>query len=587
MLRQNTGRAATALYLGAWVIAVAVWATAPVRADDAPFRWTGFYVGAHTGAARDDSDFANPYGRTLFGNEVRSPGPFIGGQLGYNYQYRQAVFGLQADASWANLQGTATCMQPVRRLPAAPPVQFVGGAFGATCEVEPDAFGTISARGGLVLGPSDRILVYGKGGLAWIHNNVEIGQNNSETPNFGPDNALAKTGYTQWGWTLGAGLEYALSSRWSLGVEYDYLQFGDRRVATPRPGPFASPATPGIAAASATDGRLAGLSQDVHSARLAINYSLGDRGEPLPGPELAGSKAVAPAFATGFESEIGGRYVYAWTRFQQDLGRDDRALPVNNSRLTWEGVGTNGVELYGRVDTPWNVMMKGIVGIGRGDQGHINDQDWGLPRGQPVTSVEPYSNTLSNVSSSLDYFTLDGGYDWLRTDTYRVASFVGYNYFRYKMNALGCRQLNVAPPDDCGDPPTTVILQEMDEWRSLRLGTAADLMLTPQLKLSAEAAYLPYVSYSGIDNHPQRAAGGGSTRSPANGVGTGVQLEGVVSYDIAPQFSVGVGGRYWSMSVPQGLTNFFSKNEFIRERFTTEQSAVFVQGSYKFDAPAD
>ncbi len=486
---------AAALYACAWVIAATVWA--PARADDAPFSWTGFYVGAHTGGAIDYGDFSNPYGATLFGDEVRSPGPFIGGQLGYNYQYGQAVLGLQADATWANLQGTATCMQPVRKLPAAPPAVFVGGAFGATCEAEPDAFGTITAKGGLVLGPSDRILVYGKGGLAWIHNNVEIAQNNSEAGKFGPNNTLAKTSYTQWGWTLGAGLEYALSSRWSLGVEYDYLHFGDHAVATPSSGPFASPATPGIAAASATDGRLASLSQDVHSARLAINYALSDRGEPYPDAEPADGKAIAPAFASGFESEIGGRYVYAWTRFQQDLGRNDRPLPVSNSRLTWEGVGTNGTELYGRVDTPWNVMMKGFVGVGRGDQGHINDEDWGLPRGEPVTSVEPYSNTLSNVSSSLDYFTLDGGYDWLRTGAYRVASFVGYNYSRYKMNALGCTQFNVTPPRPC-DPPKLVILQEMDEWRSLRLGTSAELMLTPQLKLTADAAYLPYVKFAGV-----------------------------------------------------------------------------------------
>ncbi len=62
-------------------------------------------------------------------------------------------------------------------------------------------------------------------------------------------------------------------------------------------------------------------------------------------------------------------------------------------------------------------------------------------------------------------------------------------------------------------------------------------------------------------------------------------MEGVVSYDITKQFSVGAGGRYWSMQVPKGLTNFFSENEFQIERFSTEQAAVFAQGSYKFAAP--
>jgi hypothetical protein len=170
---------------------------------------------------------------------------------------------------------------------------------------------------------------------------------------------------------------------------------------------------------TATDGRPASMSQDVHAAKLAINYALGDRGEPVFGSEIAGSSPLAPAFASGFDSEIGGRYVYAWTRFQKDLGRNGNPLPVNNSRLTWEGAGTNGAELYARIDMPSNFMLKGLVAVGRGEQGHINDEDWGVPDGDPLASVEVYSNTDSAISSSLDYFTLDGGYDWLRTGSYR------------------------------------------------------------------------------------------------------------------------------------------------------------------------
>jgi hypothetical protein len=278
-----------------------------------------------------------------------------------------------------------------------------------------------------------------------------MAQNNAADPDAGPSNALAKSSFTQWGWTLGAGLEYALSTRWSLGVEYDYLHFGGHSLATPNGGPIVNSGLPGMIGSTASDGRLASVNQDVHAAKLAINYALGDRGEPVFGSELTGSRARAPAFASGLDSEIGGRYVYAWTRFQKDLGRGGHPLPVNNSRLTWEGAGTNGAELYGRVDTPWNFMLKGLVAVGRGDQGHINDEDWGIPREQPVTSVEVYSNTDSSISSSLDHFTLDGGYDWLRTGSYRVASFVGYNYSRYKMNALGCTQFNLSPPQRC-DP---------------------------------------------------------------------------------------------------------------------------------------
>lgn len=563
----------------------AICSAAGAKAESTGYNWTGLYAGAHTGAAIDYANFSNPYGATLYGDDVRSPGPFVGGQLGYNYQIDRWIVGAEADATWANLQGTGTCMQPVRRLPDEPP-EFAGGAFGATCQVEPDAFGTIVGKAGLAFGPGDRILAYGKGGLAWIHNHVEAAQNNASQPFAGPANDISKTSYTQLGWTLGAGLEYALTSRWSIGIEYDYLHFANRGVATPNGQPIVDPDLDGMVGSTATDGRGASVSQNVHAAKLALNYWLGERGDPLRGSELAATGATAPVLAPGFDAELGGRYVYARMRFQKDLADEGRnPLPVNNSRLTWDGIATNGYELYGRIDTPWNVMLKGFVGVGRGDSGHIRDEDWGVPDEDdgPPDEVQPYSNTGSNVTASLDYFTLDAGYDVLRTDSYRVAPFIGYNYFRYKMNALGCTEFNDLPAQSCDAPAKSLFLQEMDEWRSLRLGTSAELMLTPQLKLTAEAAYLPHVSFQGVDNHPLRTSGS-STRSPENGVGTGVQLEGIVSYDITGQLSLGIGGRYVSMQVPAGLTNLFLA-EYQAQRFTIEQAAVFAQGSYKLNAP--
>ncbi|HUJ38759.1 MAG TPA: hypothetical protein VLW88_13915 [Hyphomicrobium sp.] len=103
MVAPSCCRLAAALLAPAWVIAGASLPLAPALADDAAFNWTGVYIGAHAGGAIDYNDFSNPYGTTLFGDEVRSPGPLVGGQIGFNYQFGQAVVGLQADASWANM----------------------------------------------------------------------------------------------------------------------------------------------------------------------------------------------------------------------------------------------------------------------------------------------------------------------------------------------------------------------------------------------------------------------------------------------------------------------------------------------------
>jgi hypothetical protein len=99
----------------------------------------------------------------------------------------------------------------------------------------------------------------------------------------------------------------------------------------------------------------------------------------------------------------------------------------------------------------------------------------------------------------------------------------------------------------------------------------------PRVKVSADAAYLPYVWFDGTDNHVLR-----SLVSPENGHGQGVQLDLSVSYALTDQFSLGIGGRYWSMWTTSGETNFGGSGTLVPQRFAVEQAAVLVQGSYKF-----
>jgi len=583
MIARGCGRRA-AVPLSAWMIAIVSGPATPAVAQDAP-SWSGYYIGAHMGGALDLNNFSNPYGPTLFGDQVRSPGPFGGLQLGADWQEGQVVLGLQADVSGAEMGGTFTCMQPVRTPTNFIP-QFVGGAFGATCQAEPSWFGTLTGRAGIAVGPQGRLLLYGKGGLAWAHTDIEMAINNLQAGFFGPNNAKSKSSFTQLGWTLGGGAELALSGRWSVGLEYDYLHFGDHDVATPQSGPFTDPTFDGIEGATAPDGRPASVSQDLHAVKVAVNYRFGDK--PAAEPEVTRDSVAAPR-TPGFETEFGGRYVYSWTRFQQDLGNGKLALPVNDSRLTWKDMGTNDGEFFWRIDTPENVMFKGFMGLGQGDQGHIFDEDWGVAirnNAGDITEINGFQNTQSATTTKIHYLTLDLGYDWLRGQGYKVASYLGYNYFQYAMKAFGCTALKFSPPRVCDPtaPPRQLFLQEDDAWISWRLGTSAEIQLAPRLKLSGDVAYLPYVKYSGIDNHPLRIGDGPSTRSPMWGDGTGVQMEGVVSYDLTQAFSIGVGGRYWAMQIPAGTTNFFSKNQFLNQRYATEQTATFVQGSYKFSA---
>jgi opacity protein-like surface antigen len=578
------GRCAAVLLVSAYLIGGM---GAKARADGPALDWSGFYAGAHLGGAIDYDKFSDPYGPSIFGGNVRSPGPFIGLQGGYNYQLGRALLGLEADVSWANLEGSYTCLQPARAVPGFPP-QFLGGAFGSTCETRHDLFGSLVARGGVVMGPQGRLLLYGKGGLAFVRSDAEISINNSLWPDGGPSNATVSTSFTQWGYTVGGGVEYAATRRWSIAFDYSYMGFGAHDVATPRSLPFADPNFPGILGATASNGTVAGLSQDVHAVKVALNYHFGDG----PWSGASGDDAVPldpvvlDAPAAGFEREFGLRYVYAWSRFQKDLGRGGYPLPVNNSRLVWDQQGTGGGELFWRFDTPENIVVKGFVGYGNGDAGHMYDEAWGNTEGDPPISATGYQITESAVETKLYYFTLDLGYDVLRGPGYKLTPFLGYNYFYHHMYAYGCSFPMYAPQQPCNFAPGTsyLILREVDRWLAWRLGVNAMAELAPGLTLTGDVAYLPSVRFRGTDGHPLRTDEGfPSVFSPEKGHGTGAQVEGILAYEVTDWASVGVGVRYWTFNVPSGLTNFFSTGNYINQRFAAEQTAVFLQGSLKFD----
>ncbi len=128
------------------------------------------------------------------------------------------------------------------------------------------------------------------------------------------------------------------------------------------------------------------------------------------------------------------------------------------------------------------------------------------------------------------------------------------------MQAFGCVQI-ANPLSVCAPPftfPTSVLgITEDDTWQSLRLGSSAEVMLAPRLKLTADAAWLPYVKFNGTDHHIFLGSSIVAEVFPESGRGTGVQLEAVLSYYLTDQLSIGVGGRYWAMRTTSGEWNCF------------------------------
>jgi hypothetical protein len=181
--------------------------------------------------------------------------------------------------------------------------------------------------------------------------------------------------------------------------------------------------------------------------------------------------------------------------------------------------------------------VKGFIGGGKLLSGNLHDEDWRI-----FGNTVPYSNTQSNVTGDLAYDTFDVGYSVFRGPSANVGGFVGFNYYQENKSAYGCTQI-ANPYSDCVPalPNSTLGITEDDKWYSLRVGLNGVVTLADRVKLTADAAYLPYVAFRGTDNHLLQPVS--DTISPETGTCQGVQLEAILSYAFSNAFSVGAGGQ--------------------------------------------
>jgi outer membrane immunogenic protein len=150
------------------------------------FDWTGFYAGLNGGYGWGDSKF------TGAGDANTSPeGAILGGTIGYNYQWGQTVFGIESDIAWNDAKGSTAC------------------ALG-NCETKNNWLGTTRLRLGYAF---DRLMPYVTGGAAY-------GDVKANVPGLG------SASDTQFGWTVGGGVEYAFTPNWTVKAEYLYVDLG-------------------------------------------------------------------------------------------------------------------------------------------------------------------------------------------------------------------------------------------------------------------------------------------------------------------------------------------------------------------------
>jgi outer membrane immunogenic protein len=216
--------------------------------------WTGFYAGLNAGYGWSSSNSAavgivNPTGFfTPCINAGSCPTSisydrdgFVGGaQAGYNWQFDQIVVGLEADIDYSDMNGSS-------RLTTSVP-GFANSRFTSSSDI--NWLATLRGRAGLAI---DRSLIYATGGLAvgGVDDSFSWGY-----PSI-PQVFTGSGSDTEWGWTAGAGFEYAINEHFVLGAEVLYFDLGKTTVVGSPVSPFAPPGRTGMSVDYDHDGVIA------------------------------------------------------------------------------------------------------------------------------------------------------------------------------------------------------------------------------------------------------------------------------------------------------------------------------------------
>ncbi|HLX17378.1 MAG TPA: outer membrane beta-barrel protein, partial [Bradyrhizobium sp.] len=215
------------------------------------YTWTGFYIGVHGGGgAMNDSNTSsfgsssqvptNFLGTSSVGNEsigsggnnaFHGTGGLAGGQLGYNYQITNVVFGIEGEGYWSGMKGT---FDRSTNFFGDPPLSGILSRTDLVHLQTQNKYDfTIAGRMGIAF---DRTLVYGKAGWAWgKFDAFSSVSDNTFAPVFATPTSSLDT--ASWGGTLngplfGLGIEYLITNNWTAKLEYNYIVYGTRSFAT-------------------------------------------------------------------------------------------------------------------------------------------------------------------------------------------------------------------------------------------------------------------------------------------------------------------------------------------------------------------
>jgi opacity protein-like surface antigen len=216
---------------------------APPVAPPPIFSWEGVYLGTHVGyglntVSEQATDLVPGYAG--LGNPVgdsqnySARGPLTGFQIGYNKQFGNFVLGGEWDVEYAGQNTSPTTFGTLGLATGGPVQTNIADTFRWSTRARvgyADGRSLYYVTGGMVDGGYSVKHYYSNvpGATPYTPgtdlNSTPI--NPFTTSNFGNSGSF---NIERFGWTVGAGIEYAFTDKWSANVEYRHNDFGTATV---------------------------------------------------------------------------------------------------------------------------------------------------------------------------------------------------------------------------------------------------------------------------------------------------------------------------------------------------------------------
>jgi outer membrane immunogenic protein len=203
--------------------------------------WAGWYVGLHAGVNWQNASNSTTYEDAPLGITTHTTGFIGGGQIGYNWQDGNFVFGLEADIS--GLSGTGSTV-----------TRLLNDDTKSGFSNRIRWLNTDRIRMGLAVGNT----------MAYVTAGLAVGgvKNSLNLPSVGSDCAGGicnkSESKTRVGWAAGGGVEHILwNSNWTVGLEALFVDLGESSLGSPP---------------NRTGGKTTKFSNQAVIGRLRLNY---------------------------------------------------------------------------------------------------------------------------------------------------------------------------------------------------------------------------------------------------------------------------------------------------------------------------